>query len=94
MLTRVDRRCPHHRPGRPTEERDEERTLQSAGLSSNGPALLAFFHARSRGDVDPNRLRALLEQLAASSNPERNLATAEFLGLGPLARADAAAGRQ
>ncbi|HTU19217.1 MAG TPA: HEAT repeat domain-containing protein [Gemmataceae bacterium] len=67
------------------ESRDDEQTLQSAGLSSNGPALLAFFHARSRVDVDPNRLRVLLEQLASSSNPERSLATAEFLGFGPLA---------
>jgi HEAT repeat protein len=66
-------------------ERDDERTLQSAGLSSNGPDLLAFFHARARADVDSQRLRVLLEQLAASSNGERNRATAELLGLGPLA---------
>jgi HEAT repeat protein len=66
-------------------EREDERTLQSAGLPSDGPALLAFFHARSRADVEPHRLQILLEQLASHSNQERNLATAELLGLGPLA---------
>jgi HEAT repeat protein len=66
-------------------ERDDERTLSAAGLSNTGPALLAFFHARARADVEPQRLRVLLEQLASSANQERNLATAEFLGLGPLA---------
>ena len=29
-------------------DRDDERTLQNAGLSSNGPALIAFFHSRLR----------------------------------------------
>jgi HEAT repeat protein len=66
-------------------EGEDERTLQSAGLSSNGPDLVAFFHARSRSDVDPQRLGAVLEKLASSSNQERNRALAEFLGLGPLA---------
>src|SRR5262249_40307115 len=66
-------------------ERADERTLQSAGLPSDGPALLAFFHARSRANVDPHRLQILLDQLASNSNQERNLATAELLGLGPLA---------
>ncbi|MHB1426159.1 MAG: HEAT repeat domain-containing protein [Gemmataceae bacterium] len=66
-------------------DHEDERTLQNAGLSRDGPALLAFFHSRSRADIDPNRLGVLLEQLTSSSNAERNLATAEFLGLGPLA---------
>jgi HEAT repeat protein len=65
--------------------RDDELTLHNAGLSSEGPALLAFFHARARTDIDPDRLRLLLRQFAARTNPERSLATAEFLGLGPLA---------
>jgi HEAT repeat protein len=71
--------------GPATEGRDDERTLTNAGLSSDGAALLAFFQARSRAAVDPDRLLVVLEQLGTSSNAERNLATAEFLGLGPLA---------
>ncbi len=67
------------------ESRDDEQTLHDAGLAGDGPALLAFFHARARTDVDPDRLRVLLRQFAASSNRERSLATAEFLGLGSLA---------
>jgi HEAT repeat protein len=66
-------------------ERDDERTLQNAGLPSDGPALLAFFHARSRANVEPNRLQILLDQLVGNSNQERNLATADLLGMGPLA---------
>src|SRR5579883_386261 len=64
---------------------DDDETLHTAGLETDGPSLLAFFHARSRADIDPNRLRVLLGQLTSSSHQERSLATAEFLGLGPLA---------
>jgi HEAT repeat protein len=62
----------------------DEEILRSAGLSTEGPALLAFFQARARADVDPDRLRVLLRRFASPSNQERSLATAEFLGLGPL----------
>jgi HEAT repeat protein len=62
----------------------DEEILHSAGLSTEGPALLAFFHARARADVDPDRLRVLLQRFASVDNKERSLATAEFLGLGPL----------
>jgi HEAT repeat protein len=62
-----------------------EETLHLAGLETDAPSLLAFFQARARADIDPERLRVLLHQLTSSSNQERSLATAEFLGLGPLA---------
>ncbi len=65
--------------------RDDDETLHLAGLETDGPALLAFFHARARSEVEPDRLRVLLKQLVSSSARERSLATAEFLGLGPLA---------
>ena len=71
--------------GRAEADRDDERTLQSAGLSATDAALIAFFEARARAEVDPDRLRVLLEQLAAASNREQNLATEQLLGLGPLA---------
>jgi len=64
---------------------DDEQTLHSAGLSADGPALLAFFHARACTDIDHDRLLILLRQFAADAKEERHSATAELLGLGPLA---------
>src|SRR6185437_10482015 len=66
-------------------EKHDDQTLHSAGVAADGPALLAFFHARARTDIDKEQLHALLQQFAAASNRERSLATAQFLGLGPLA---------
>src|SRR5579871_4167107 len=63
----------------------DEETLHTAGLETDAASLLAFFHARARANIEPERLRILLQQLTSSSNQERSLATAEFLGLGPLA---------
>jgi HEAT repeat protein len=64
---------------------EDEQTLRTAGMSLDGPSLLAFFKARARTEVDRDRLRVLLRQFAAAEDRERSLATAEFLGLGPLA---------
>jgi HEAT repeat protein len=64
---------------------EEEQTLLSAGLSGDGPALLAFFHARARTDLDAQQLRQLLRRFADGPQEERNQAAAELLGLGPLA---------
>ncbi len=69
----------------PSTGRDDEETLHTAGLETDGPSLLAFFNARSHAVVDPDRLRVLLGQLTSSSHQQRSLATAELLGLGPLA---------
>jgi HEAT repeat protein len=63
----------------------DEQALKEAGLSPDGTALLAFFRARSRTDIDSDRLRSLLQKFAADADEERSRATAEFLGLGPLA---------
>ena len=64
---------------------EDEQLLLRAGLSSDGPALLAFFHARSRTDIEREHLQQLLRQLADGPQPERHQATAQLLGLGPLA---------
>jgi HEAT repeat protein len=64
---------------------EDRQTLHDAGLADDGPALLAFFHARARTEVDRHHLNKLLHQFAAAGDPDRSLATAEFLGLGPLA---------
>jgi HEAT repeat protein len=69
----------------PSTGREDEETLHTAGLETDGPSLLAFFKARSRSVIDPDRLRVLLGLLTSSSFQQRSLATAEFLGLGPLA---------
>lgn len=69
----------------PSTGYSDEETLHNAGLETDGSSLLAFFHARSRAAIEPDRLRALLKQLTSSSLQQRSLATAEFLGLGPLA---------
>jgi HEAT repeat protein len=63
----------------------DAQTLHSAGLPSDGPALLAFFRARACTETRREHLRDLLHRFAAGSNPERGQATAELLGLGPLA---------
>jgi HEAT repeat protein len=65
-------------------DRDEQ-TLHSAGLVADGPSLLGFFQARARTEASRSQLQHLLRQFAGGSRPERGLATAEFLGLGPLA---------
>ena len=65
--------------------RDDERTLQSAGLATDGRALLAFFRARAAAGVETEPMRVLLRRFASPSNQERSVATAELLGLGPLA---------
>ncbi|HEY7311178.1 MAG TPA: hypothetical protein VH643_17590, partial [Gemmataceae bacterium] len=51
---------------------EEEQTLLSAGLSGDGPALLAFFHARARTDLDAQQLRQLLRRFADGPQEERN----------------------
>lgn len=69
----------------PSSGYSDEETLHNAGLETDGPSLLAFFRARSRAAIEPDRLRVLLEQLTSSSLQQRSVATAELLGLGPLA---------
>jgi HEAT repeat protein len=64
---------------------EDERTLHSAGLSIDGPSLLAFFQARARTEVDREHLRQQLRQFTVGTREERGPATAELLGLGPLA---------
>ncbi|HTU19221.1 MAG TPA: HEAT repeat domain-containing protein [Gemmataceae bacterium] len=64
---------------------DDERILRDAGLSSEGPALVAFFHARARTDIDHESLHRLLDQLVSGGDEERVRATEELLGLGSLA---------
>ncbi|MHB1421678.1 MAG: HEAT repeat domain-containing protein [Gemmataceae bacterium] len=69
----------------PSADDEDERILRDAGLSSDDSALLAFFHARARTDIDHGALERLLHQFVAGGNEARVRATAELLGLGSLA---------
>ena len=64
---------------------DDQRILQEAELSSDGAALLSFFHARARTDIDREHLQRLIQQFAGGSAEQRLNARMELLGLGPLA---------
>jgi HEAT repeat protein len=61
----------------------DEKALQSAGLPTDGPALLEFFRLRSRGDADRDRLATLVGQLGIPATEAR--AAAELIGWGPPA---------
>ena len=49
----------------PSAGEDDALIVHDAGLSSDGPALLAFFQARARMDVDGEQLRQLIMRFAA-----------------------------
>jgi HEAT repeat protein len=60
----------------------DEGALRSVGISTDGPGLVAYFHLRSRGDVKPERLSALVEQLGDKSPIAARRAAAELSALG------------
>jgi HEAT repeat protein len=62
---------------------EDEKVLQSAGLPTDGAALLEFFRLRARGDADRDRLTALVRQLGSPST--EGAAAAELIGWGPAA---------
>ncbi|MGH7225587.1 MAG: hypothetical protein ACRELF_20410, partial [Gemmataceae bacterium] len=64
---------------------DDERILRDAGLSTDGPALLAFFRARARMDVNGEHLRQLVTQFVGDGEAQRATAQAALLGFGVLA---------
>ncbi|MHB1425392.1 MAG: HEAT repeat domain-containing protein [Gemmataceae bacterium] len=64
---------------------EDEQVLHDAGLSSSGSALLVFFQARARTEVERQPLHRLLIQCVKGGSEERTRAMAELLGLGPLA---------
>jgi HEAT repeat protein len=63
----------------------DEDTVQSAGLTGDGAALVAFFQGRARTAAEPKRLDDLARQLADDSSGSRRQAAAELVALGPLA---------
>src|SRR5581483_5846928 len=45
----------------------DEGLLRSVGINSNGASLLSYFRMRSRGEVQPEQLAALIEKLGDKS---------------------------
>src|SRR5579871_2212159 len=74
--------------GRAQEETaavEDEALFHRAGLASDGPALIAFFQARARTEIDREELHRLLQRFVEGSAAERVPALSELIGLGPLA---------
>src|SRR5262245_34610340 len=80
-----------HAPAAPaSRDREEEtsadeQTLRAAGLTTDGPALLEFFRARARLEVDGDKLRELTRQLGDEAADVRARAAAALVARGPLA---------
>jgi HEAT repeat protein len=63
----------------------DERLLESAGLSAEGPGLLEFFRARAHSEPEPGRVEELVRRITSLTYEERIQAGAELVALGPLA---------
>ena len=63
----------------------DELTVKAAGLPVDGAGLLAFLGLRTLGEVAPDRLAALIEQLGSKNSAEREKAAAELTAIGPPA---------
>src|SRR5262249_43628956 len=63
---------------------DDERLLEAAGLSSEGPGLLEIFKARARAEGEPGHIDVLLRPLSGPSQEERLQAGADLVAGGPL----------
>ena len=63
----------------------DELTVKAAGLPVDGAGLLEFLRLRTRGEVAPDRLAALIDQLGAADGAAREKAAAELTAIGPPA---------
>ena len=63
----------------------DEQTLQMAGLSTDGPALVDFFRHRAHTEADGEHLRTLVRKLGDPTSAVRDRSAAELVGWGPLA---------
>lgn len=60
----------------------DERLLEGAGLSLDGPALLEFFRKRTLADADQSKIKELIRQLGDESFETREKAMASLIALG------------
>jgi HEAT repeat protein len=68
-----------------TEPSSEEQMVRAAGLTTDGSALLDFFHKRTQPKADGDQLLALARKLGDSTAEVRAKSAAELVGWGPLA---------
>jgi HEAT repeat protein len=61
---------------------EDELTVKTAGLPVDGAGLLDFFRTRTKGEVAPDRLAGLVEQLGAKNGADREKACAELTAIG------------
>ncbi len=64
---------------------DDDLSLRTAGLPTDGPGLVAFFKHRTATEVEAKHLDKLIETLADKDENKRLKAYQELAGLGPLA---------
>ncbi len=60
----------------------DESLLRSVGIAPDGPGLLSYFRLHSRGEADPRRLAALIEQLDDASPLIAQKASGELAAIG------------
>jgi len=66
--------------------RDAERILTKAGLATDGPALLAFFKARTLAPEKEQEIQELIVNLGAKKFQKREVAAAKLLEIGVAVR--------
>src|SRR6516162_8607036 len=57
---------------------EDERLVESAGLSSEGPSLLELLRTRARNEIEPGRIDDLVRRLSGKSYEERIKAGADL----------------
>jgi HEAT repeat protein len=71
-------------PARGAATQDES-SVRSAGLATDGASLLAYLRQRIGGPVEPERLASLIRALASADPTTARKACAELLAIGPAA---------
>src|SRR5581483_5728224 len=64
---------------------NDDQLLKNVHIDVSGPGLLTFFRQRMMPKVDEEQVAKLLKQLGDNSEQAHSKATAELVGLGPLA---------
>jgi hypothetical protein len=78
---------PPRAPAQPDAVAADQATLKSAGVGTDGPALLTFLRKRTTGEKDRERIAALIQQLGADAFEAREKASRALVDVGPTARA-------
>jgi HEAT repeat protein len=60
----------------------DEQSLKAAGLATDGPSLLQFFHKRTQPETDRQKLQGLVRQLGIGTPTDRERAAGELVSQG------------